>query len=363
MASQAAVPTASQAEISNALYASCASRPANSIFDQKDLLSLGVIPDSDVKFLQACISRLTAKNLFKLMKRDNGQICWKVVKKEDAVKYKNFSVEEALVYSYIESSAREGIWTRTLRSRTNLHPTTMNRCLKALENKSMIRAIQSAKFPTRKTYILFNLQPSEDITGGPFYTDGKLDEVLIQYLQENVEKYIRGRSWRDRGGGGAGAAAGGIRVDATKPNGGLAGVATDHRAADAAYFNAGEHDVRGRDIPMPPGFKGYPTIPEITRAINSFNLVSLAIKEAEMKQLLDILCWDGRVMKVMGGKGYKAVRAAGSHSEYDIENGLTQAPCGRCPVFDLCEEDGPVNARDCVYFQEWLKQGLTKAES
>ena len=35
-------------------------------------------------------------------------------------------------------------------------------------------------------------------------------------------------------------------------------------------------------------------------------------------------------------------------------NGLSEVPCGRCPVFNMCEVGGPVNAEECVYFDEWL---------
>jgi DNA-directed RNA polymerase III, subunit C34 len=37
-----------------------------------------------------------------------------------------------------------------------------------------------------------------------------------------------------------------------------------------------------------------------------------------------------------------------------LSNALTEAPCGRCPVFDLCEEGGPVSPSNCVYFTKWL---------
>ena len=38
-------------------------------------------------------------------------------------------------------------------------------------------------------------------------------------------------------------------------------------------------------------------------------------------------------------------------------NGLSEVPCGRCPVFNLCEVGGPVSAENCVYFEEWLGKG------
>lgn len=108
-------------------------------------------------------------------------------------------------------------------------------------------------------------------------------------------------------------------------------------------------------LPMPPGYIGYPTIPEITKAINVSGLSGVIMREAEMKQLLDVLCWDGRLQRVLNGKAYKAARRYDDETSQVLENGLTESPCGRCPVADICEEGGPVNARTCEYFKEWLE--------
>ncbi|WVN91121.1 uncharacterized protein L203_106372 [Cryptococcus depauperatus CBS 7841] len=35
----------------------------------------------------------------------------------------------------------------------------------------------------------------------------------------------------------------------------------------------------------------------------------------------------------------------------------TQVPCGKCPVFAFCEQDGPVNPNGCEYLFEWLNDG------
>ena len=75
----------SEKELRNALYARCASQPADKIFNQNDLLSLDVIPNNDLNQLLSCTRRLTKEGLFKLMSRD-GRACWKVVKREDAAK-------------------------------------------------------------------------------------------------------------------------------------------------------------------------------------------------------------------------------------------------------------------------------------
>lgn len=247
------------------------------------------------------------------------------------------------MYSYIESSGREGIWTRTIRNRTNLHQAVFNRCLKSLESKNFIKSIQSAKFPKRKVYILYHLQPSEDVTGGPFFTDGVLDEEFVHQIGSWVERYVHGKSWYHVP----------PKPGEKKKKKSRLSVeeAEDLRSHELKEF---EKNKNSTILPMPPGYIGYPTVPEITRALNESGISGVEMKAAEMQQLLETLCWDGRLMKVMDGKGYKAAqRPRSDHGEGD-RNGLTEAPCGRCPVFDLCEEGGPVNARSCTYFQEWL---------
>ena len=258
-------------------------------------------------------------------------------------RYKQFTGEEAMVYSHIESSNREGIWTRTIRQRTNLHQTVMNRCIKTLESKGFIKPVQTSKFPKRKTYMLAHLQPSDDVTGGPFYTDGNLDEEFVLQMANWSERYVIGRSWQH-----VPSKEPGKRKEQPR----LTSEQAENLRAEVLHVkDAGKEKSRAM-LPMPAGFTGYPTIPEITKAINASGLSGVVMKEAEMQQLMDILCWDGRMVRVMNGKGYKAVRRFGG--EDGLKNGLTELPCGRCPVFDLCEEGGPVNARSCEYFQEWL---------
>ncbi|MCJ1281138.1 34-kDa subunit of RNA polymerase III (C) [Xylographa opegraphella] len=342
---QEAQPTpSSPKELCNALYASCASRfKPDVVFHQEDIWPLKIIPNDNLSDLMMCINRLMQDGLLKLHNAGGSRAGWKVVSRENAKKYQNLTIEEALVYSYVESSGREGIWTRTIRSRTNLHQTTMNRCLKILESKILIKPIKSAKFPKRKIYILAHLQPSDDVTGGAFYTDGTLDEEFVNQLCIWAERYVLGRSWYH---------------PPIKPLPKIKGK-SKLSAEEADKLRAEEFRVAEREratamIPMPAGYRGYPTVSEITKAVNESGVSEVVLKEAEMRQLMEILCWDNRLMKVMGGRGFKAVRLGDGKDGSKIQNGLTEAPCGRCPVFDLCEESGPVNARTCTYFLDWL---------
>jgi len=222
--------------------------------------------------------------------------------------------------------------------------TTMNRAIKGLEGKNYIKSIKTVKFPTRKTYILAKLQPSEDVTGGPFYTDGVLDEEFIRQMSFWTERYVIGRSWWHPPQS---------ESHRKKSHSKMTQEQAEELRADEMRRGPGKERSKSM-LPMPPGYRGFPTISEITKAINASEISGVVMKSSEMQQLVDILCWDGRLEKVRSGRAYRAVRQVSGEQRESFENGLTEAPCGKCPVFDICEEDGPVNARTCEYFQDWL---------
>lgn len=98
-----------------------------------------------------------------------------------------------LVYNTIRSAGNSGIWTKDLKKKTNLHTIVLNRTLKSLEQKQEIKAVKHVKYPTRKIYMLFNLSPSSEVTGGAWYTDQELDTDFIDSLKAACLKYIMSR--------------------------------------------------------------------------------------------------------------------------------------------------------------------------
>lgn len=98
-----------------------------------------------------------------------------------------------LVYNTIRAAGNNGIWTKDLKKTTNLHTIVLNRTLKQLEQKQEIKAVKHVKYPTRKIYMLFNLTPSSEVTGGAWYTDQELDTEFIDSLKAACLKYIASR--------------------------------------------------------------------------------------------------------------------------------------------------------------------------
>ena len=252
------------------------------------------------------------------------------------------------------------MWTRTIRLRSNLHATVVTRCLKALETKGRVKPVQNSKWPSRKVYILAHLTPSEDLTGGPFYTDGALDEAFVATLARWIERYVTGRSWWDP-----------TRARAAEKGKGV----HSRAAAEAVRSDVLEStDPPTRPVPhgpprsFPPGYTGYPSTGEIARALNESGITGERLKEADVRKLLDVLLWDDRLVRARGGVDRWRSRRPGIEADIRVKRedgepadaaaegtGLADTPCGRCPVANLCHEDGPVSARTCPYFQEWLR--------
>jgi DNA-directed RNA polymerase III subunit RPC6 len=119
------------------------------------------------------------------------------------------------------------------------------------------------------------------------------------------------------------------------------------------------------------GTHSYPTADDIHKFLTTSSAIkptkAASLTVAEIQGCIDVLMWDDKLEKIRrhdgAGWGYRTVRgvtfkAPGSvFEEYEeaVGTGLTQAPCGHCPVFDICHDDGPINAAECVYFEQWLK--------
>lgn len=144
--------------------------------------------------LMVIVQVLLNQSLVKLVKR-NGDLTFKAVDSQEAAKRTNMNADESIIYSHIEASGREGIWTKTIKARTNLHQHIVLRSLKSLEGQRFIKSVKSVKYPTRKIYMLYHLTPSIEVTGGPWFTDGELDSEFVESLLTIIWRFVAGRTF------------------------------------------------------------------------------------------------------------------------------------------------------------------------
>ncbi|CAI6334911.1 unnamed protein product [Periconia digitata] len=328
------------------LYDKCATSPPGTVFFQRDLSALQVA--DTMEELLGLINGLCAQHLLKQLLFDN-EPCWKLRDRREAEKLRTLTPDEHVLYQHIDQAQNEGVWSKALRAKTNFAQPTLTKCLKSLESKDLVQSIMSVKFPARKMYLLKYLTPSEDIAGGLWQNNGDFDMAMIDELSNAARQKIEELTC--------------VRVPAKWNN-----YQRSERAAAIAHKKA--HVLGLRDIedgaPVRPYklpvhgsstrlvYKSNPTYPTATTMAAWLNgtdvLKGKVARDVDMEQLLEMMVLDGRLEKASA----ISYRTALNINDTKTLNGFVDAPCGTCPVFDLCADDGDISARTCVYFGEWL---------
>jgi DNA-directed RNA polymerase III subunit RPC6 len=261
------------------------------------------------------------------------------------------------VYAHIDEAGEDGLWSKTIKTKANLHDAVFAAAIKHLMSKNMISEMKSVEHPTRKMYIKSSLHPSDRATGGPWFTDGELDEEFIETVMRVLLKKINERSFQIGRSTRSPKKVIGRKMTAEETkNARDAGLGAREYADDDGDERAAKRKKLDKYLPMPAGYQGHLTLHELTLYIENGGAFAQTLGESDIKQLLDIMCFDGKIQAVIGGPDgvmYQALRKS-LVDEDEQTSVLTEAPCGRCPVFDLCEEGGPVRPSNCEYFNEWL---------
>jgi DNA-directed RNA polymerase III subunit RPC6 len=298
--------------------------------------------------------------------------------------------QQAMVYEQIEDSGGDGIWLKTIRTRLNMHESVVNAAVKHLEKTlHYIRVLDNVANSHRRMYIKVGVKQSERSTGGPWYTDGELDEAFVEaisdvlwtkILESSVQMSKAGRHAIDKLSKKKAAARENAQKRAQKEakkapkkgvkivtpeealamrNKALGITAVDPKVAEQ------EAEMRYREqktlyeefLPYPAGYKGYQTLDPLTEHVLDCGVCSeeVVLSAVDIAVVLEIMMLDKRIEEADCGKeiGYKVTRQSLKPVQ-DAFNVFAEAPCGRCPVFNLCEEGGPVGPHNCEYFTEWL---------
>ncbi|KAI7867787.1 RNA polymerase Rpc34 [Spinellus fusiger] len=268
--------------------------------------------DMDISEAHLSMNSLLKKSALEIITL-NGETLLRAIDLNIAEKAGKLNEEGRLVFNAIRAAGNTGIWTKDLKKKTNLHMIVVNRALKALEQKHEIKAIKHVKYPTRKIYMLFNLTPSSEVTGGAC-------------LKVACLKYITARSFP--------------RLESVR---------------DATFGTDHEH---------------YPTSSEVRRFITESRISSIELSVKDITSLLDVLVYDGSIEKklpyAVGMEDfsddedtedasiqwcYKAVRKVNTRLP---SAAWTELPCGRCPVYSACTDEGIISPSKCEYFNMWF---------
>uniref|UniRef100_A0A7N8XEE4 DNA-directed RNA polymerase III subunit RPC6 n=1 Tax=Mastacembelus armatus TaxID=205130 RepID=A0A7N8XEE4_9TELE len=233
-------------------------------------------------------------------------------------KMKGSDNQEKLVYQIIEDAGNKGNKpsVRDIRFKSNLPLTEINKILKNLESKKLIKAVKSVAASKKKVYMLYNLQPDRSVTGGAWYSDQDFESEFVEVLNQQCFKFLQSK----------------------------AEVARDSKQSPMVQRNS-----------------SFATSHEVWKYICELGISKVDLSMDDIETILNTLIYDGKVeMTIIAAKEGTVGSVDGQMKLYRGVNpviqptGLVKTPCGLCPVFDDCQDGGEISPSTCIYMSEWL---------
>lgn len=248
------------------------------------------------------LNQLLAESRLNVVDVGNDLI-FRLIAEQVASKLLGLQPEAMMVYQEIERAGNQGIWNRDIKNNTNIQQNLLSKALKELERRSLIKSVKSIHQKTKKIWMLYDLTPSTDITGGPWYTDNEFDHEFVNEIAKLVDQLIR-TTWQER----------------SEP--------TSLQAVDQHVKSSGvSQEALSTDH-----------IREILqRLVFDCKIETVALTPDQQRQFKD------------KGPYYRSVRKIHDYDHF------TALPCGVCPVFTHCTPGGLISPETCQYFDPWLE--------
>ncbi|CAL9766371.1 unnamed protein product [Musa acuminata subsp. burmannicoides] len=208
---------------------------------------------------------------------------------------------ERILYELIKSRKNMGIWTADMKKETGLQNIVVTKALKSLQNKNLIKDVVNVHNKARKIFMAVEFEPSKEVSGGSWYSEGSLDTEFINILRKMCLKHIE------------------------------------------------ELKVA--------------TIEDIWKSISASGVLKVACTMQQVLEIVRALALDkeieelkstgvGEFSTVQTGKVcYRSLRGR----EAPRVGHLSSIPCGVCPRISECTPDGVISPKTCVYYNKWLK--------
>lgn len=144
------------------------------------------MPEIDPKLRAKAINSLLNSGKIELFKNAKGLL----YKTKSTSSHIKGDQEEKIVFGIIEESGNKGTWIRDIRLKSNLVQTQLNKVLKALENKKLIKAVKSVNEGKKKVYMLYDLEPDQSVTGGAWYSDQDFESEFVEILNQQCSRFL-----------------------------------------------------------------------------------------------------------------------------------------------------------------------------
>jgi len=157
------------------------------------VLSMAQDAPSKEALMQALNGLIQSGRLVVCTSHDGGLV-FRLQSDEDAAKLHGLSSEDRLVYQEIEKSGSDGMLSKDLRVRTGVRAPQLTKVLKTLETRRLVQRVKSIKAKNQILYMLANIEPSLEVTGGAWYGEQRdFDHELVKQLQDVAMRFVASR--------------------------------------------------------------------------------------------------------------------------------------------------------------------------
>jgi DNA-directed RNA polymerase III subunit RPC6 len=136
-------------------------------------------------------NELLGGNRIQLFQQSSGEMWFKLIDEDKASKLVGLTHEQILVYQEIEKAQSSAVWSGDIKKKLNMQTQSIDKTLKMLLNRGLIKLTRDVNRKNRKIYLLSELEPAKQISGGPWYTDHEFDTEFVTVLGNSIVKFVR----------------------------------------------------------------------------------------------------------------------------------------------------------------------------
>jgi DNA-binding MarR family transcriptional regulator len=132
------------------------------------------------------INELTASSRLKMSQQSDGSLFYQLISETTAEKFHGLDTSGMLVYQVIEKAGNHGIWTKDIRIQTNIQQQTLTKICKTLESRKLIKPVKSVTAKQRKLYMIYDLTPAKELTGGVWYVRCVCSTIILEFTKKGI---------------------------------------------------------------------------------------------------------------------------------------------------------------------------------